>query len=64
MSDQNKSALPSETDDGVAIETTQPPGPVSAWLRSQGFDHEVLAADHLGIEMLAVEAPVTMFLVY
>jgi len=31
-------------------------GPVSSWLVSQGFDHEVLGPDHLGIETLAVEA--------
>ena len=31
------------------------PGPVSQWLRSQGFDHEVLPTDHLGIENLGVE---------
>ena len=31
-------------------------GPVSSWLVSQGFDHEVLAADHLGIETIGVEA--------
>jgi NAD(P)H-quinone oxidoreductase subunit J len=28
---------------------------VSAWLTSQGFEHQVLAADHLGVETLAVE---------
>jgi len=31
-------------------------GPVSSWLVSQGFDHEVLGPDHLGIETLGVEA--------
>lgn len=31
-------------------------GPVSSWLVSQGFDHQVLGADHLGIENLGVEA--------
>ncbi|MCE2836251.1 MAG: NAD(P)H-quinone oxidoreductase subunit J [Cyanobium sp. 49614_E6] len=31
-------------------------GPVSSWLVSQGFDHEVLGIDHLGIETLGVEA--------
>ena len=30
-------------------------GPVSQWLSSQGFDHDVLASDHLGIENLGVE---------
>ncbi len=33
------------------------PGPVSIWLKGQGFDHEVLGPDHLGVEMLGVEAP-------
>jgi len=31
-------------------------GPVSSWLVSQGFDHQDLGADHLGIEILGVEA--------
>jgi NAD(P)H-quinone oxidoreductase subunit J len=31
-------------------------GPVSSWLVSQGFEHEVLGADHLGVETLGVEA--------
>ena len=31
-------------------------GPVSSWLVSQGFDHEALGADHLGIETLGVDA--------
>jgi len=29
---------------------------VSTWLTSQGFDHTVLDPDHLGVEVLAVEA--------
>ncbi|MEB3234863.1 MAG: NAD(P)H-quinone oxidoreductase subunit J [Cyanobacteriota bacterium] len=33
-----------------------PAGPVSQWLKSQGFDHQVLPADHLGVEVIAVEA--------
>jgi NAD(P)H-quinone oxidoreductase subunit J len=32
-----------------------PAGPVSQWLTSQGFDHAVLPADHLGVEVLGVE---------
>ena len=36
--------------------TAQAPGPVSTWLSQQGFDHELLGPDHLGVEMLAVEA--------
>jgi NAD(P)H-quinone oxidoreductase subunit J len=31
------------------------PGPVSAWLSEQGFAHELLPADHLGVETLGVE---------
>jgi NAD(P)H-quinone oxidoreductase subunit J len=38
-----------------AIAASQP-GPVSQWLTSQGFDHEVLPNDHLNVENLAVEA--------
>ncbi|MFN5119587.1 MAG: NAD(P)H-quinone oxidoreductase subunit J [Cyanobacteriota bacterium] len=33
------------------------PGVVSTWLQAQGFDHEVLPADHLGVENLGIEAP-------
>ena len=32
------------------------PGPVSQWLSCQGFDHQVLALDHLGVETIAVES--------
>jgi NAD(P)H-quinone oxidoreductase subunit J len=32
-----------------------PTGPVSQWLTSQGFDHEQLPADHLGVEVIGVE---------
>ncbi len=39
-----------------ATELTPPaPGPVSQWLSSQGFDHQPLSADHLGVEVIAVE---------
>ena len=30
-------------------------GPVSQWLKGQGFDHEVLPADHLGVEVIGVD---------
>ena len=33
------------------------PGPVSRWLNSQGFEHELLEPDHLGVEVIGVEAP-------
>ena len=31
-------------------------GPVSQWLRQQGFDHQVLERDHLGVETIAVDS--------
>ena len=36
--------------------TTPAPGPVSNWLSQQGFDHAVLPPDHLGVEVLGVDA--------
>ncbi|GFE69856.1 NAD(P)H-quinone oxidoreductase subunit J [Chroococcus sp. FPU101] len=30
-------------------------GPTSIWLNDNGFDHEVLAPDHLGVELIKVE---------
>ena len=30
------------------------PGPVSQWLSSQGFDHDVLGPDHVGVETIGV----------
>jgi NAD(P)H-quinone oxidoreductase subunit J len=41
----------------TAAVTPTDPGPVSSWLSSQGFEHEVLGPDHLGVEMLAVAPP-------
>ncbi len=32
-----------------------PAGPVSQWLKGQGFGHEPLPADHLGVEVIGVE---------
>ncbi len=32
-----------------------PAGAVSQWLSNQGFEHEVLEADHLGVEVVGVE---------
>ncbi|MEB3266116.1 MAG: NAD(P)H-quinone oxidoreductase subunit J [Cyanobacteriota bacterium] len=36
--------------------TSPAPGPISTWLTGQGFDHEPLGPDHLGVETLAVDA--------
>lgn len=30
-------------------------GPTSIWLNNNGFDHEVLAPDHLGVEIIKVD---------
>lgn len=48
MSDQ-----PSPTNEAALA--TPAAGPVSQWLSSQGFDHNVLPADHLGVETIGVE---------
>jgi NAD(P)H-quinone oxidoreductase subunit J len=47
--------MPEETAPS-AIAAPQP-GPVSTWLSSQGFEHERLESDHLGVEVIGVEAP-------
>jgi NAD(P)H-quinone oxidoreductase subunit J len=48
-----------DSNDTPQAETTQPAvvpaGPVSQWLSSEGFEHEVLPADHLGVEVIGVE---------
>ncbi|MEB3122492.1 MAG: NAD(P)H-quinone oxidoreductase subunit J [Snowella sp.] len=36
-------------------EAITPAGPVSSWLTNNGFEHEILEADHLGVEMIQVE---------
>ena len=41
----------------TAVVPAPQPGPVSKWLSQQGFDHEQLEADHLGVEVIGVEAP-------
>ena len=42
----------------AASVTAPAPGPTSTWLSQQGFEHVVLPADHLGIEVLGIEAEV------
>ena len=42
-----------KTDAPVA--TAPEPGPVSRWLTDQGFEHEPLEPDHVGIEQIGVE---------
>ncbi len=42
---------PTDGTEAIALE----PGPVSQWLSGNGFDHQVLERDHLGIEMIACD---------
>ena len=44
-------------DDSSAV-VTPSVGPVSQWLTQQGFDHDMLEPDHVGIEQIGVEAAV------
>ena len=46
---------PEESTSAVA---TLEPGPVSQWLSTQGFDHDVLDPDHVGVEQIGVESAV------
>ena len=41
----------------TAAVTAPQAGPVSQWLTSQGFDHQLLEPDHLGVEVIGVEPP-------
>ena len=42
-------------DDKTAVAVVEP-GPVSQWLKSQGFEHQILESDHLGLEQIGVDA--------
>lgn len=53
MAEETLSENSSEDLAGTAL---VPAGPVSSWLTENGFEHDILAADHLGIEMIQVEA--------
>ena len=46
-----------QADDSSAV-VAPAVGPVSQWLTQQGFDHDVLEPDHVGIEQIGVEAAV------
>jgi NAD(P)H-quinone oxidoreductase subunit J len=47
--------MPESTPEETSLTPTTGPGPVSLWLSGQGFEHEVLPDDHLGIEILGIE---------
>ncbi|NJM84872.1 MAG: NADH-quinone oxidoreductase subunit C, partial [Leptolyngbyaceae cyanobacterium RM2_2_21] len=50
MSDEEKQSAEVSEAAGEIVEA----GRVSKWLTEQGFDHEVLEPDHLGVEMIKV----------
>ncbi|MEM1253053.1 MAG: NAD(P)H-quinone oxidoreductase subunit J [Cyanobacteria bacterium P01_H01_bin.21] len=43
---------PAAEEAGTLVEA----GPVSTWLTQQGFAHEIMERDHLGVEMLKVDS--------
>ena len=45
-------------DESTSAVATIEPGPVSQWLNTQGFDHDVLDPDHVGVEQIGVESAV------
>jgi len=57
MPDATNPPAASADSTGTPVATAPQPGPVSRWLSSQGFEHAPLQADHLGVEVIGVEAP-------
>ena len=55
---ETPSQKPVESADESSAVVALEPGPVGTWLNQQGFEHEVLAPDHLGVEQIGVEAAV------
>ena len=53
MSDTPKASAQKPADDNLPAAPER--GPVSQWLQQQGFDHELLPADHLGVETIGVD---------
>lgn len=54
MADEENKSAEAEEQGGDIVEA----GKVSRWLSENGFEHDVLPADHLGIEMLKVDREV------
>ncbi|MGC6482578.1 MAG: NAD(P)H-quinone oxidoreductase subunit J [Synechococcus sp.] len=54
MSETPNLATPKGSDDSQ-LPAAPDRGPVSHWLQQQGFDHEQLPADHLGVETIGVD---------
>ena len=49
---ETPSQKPVESADESSAVVALEPGPVGTWLNQQGFEHEVLAPDHLGVEQI------------
>ena len=54
---ETPSNTPAGSEEPVAVVAPEP-GPVGQWLNQQGFDHDSLEPDHLGVEQIGVEAAV------
>nr|AAW57073.1 NADH dehydrogenase subunit J [cyanobacterium endosymbiont of Rhopalodia gibba] len=52
MVEEDKPDNTSEAKETAIVET----GPVSSWLMENGFEHEALERDHLGVELIKVES--------
>jgi len=57
-SDDNADNTPAPGGEASTAVVAPKAGPVSQWLHQQGFEHEVLAADHVGVEQIGVEPAV------
>ena len=56
MSESSESKSKPADDSSVVVAPSV--GPVSQWLTQQGFNHDLLEPDHVGIEQIGVEAAV------
>ena len=56
-----KATKPTSKESTSAVATLEP-GPVSQWLNTQGFDHDVLDPDHVGVEQIGVESAVLLII--
>ena len=55
----NETPTTPPTDDASSSSlTASQPGPVSAWLTQQGFEHAPLDPDHSGVEQIGVDAAI------
>ena len=51
-----ENSAPEPTAEAPLAAAAPRPGPLSRWLTTHGFSHEVLPADHKGVETIAVDA--------